>query len=43
MEGYGTNQNAVQITDGPRRVVGMKDTEIHVQRDVDVERASNQE
>ena len=42
MEGYGTNQNAIQTTDGPRRVVGMKDTEIHVQRDVDVERASNQ-
>lgn len=42
MEGYGTNQNAIQSTDGPRRVVGMKDTEIHVQRDVDVERASNQ-
>ena len=42
MEGYGTNQNTVQTTDEPRRVVGMKDTEIHVQRDVDVERASNQ-
>ena len=42
MEGYGTNQNAVETTDGPRRVVGMKDTEIHVQRDVDVERGPNQ-
>ena len=41
MEGYGTNRNAIQTTCGPERVVGMKDTEIHVQKDVDVERASN--
>ena len=41
MEGYGTNQNAIQTTSGPERVVVMKDTEIHVQKEVDVERASN--
>lgn len=40
MERYGTNRNAIQTTYGPRRVLGMKDTEIHVQKDVDVERAS---
>ena len=42
MEGYGANQNAIRTTYGPGRVVGMKDTEIRVQKDVDVERGSVQ-
>ena len=41
MERYGSNRNAIQSTNGPDRLVEMKDTEIHVQKDVDVERASN--
>ena len=41
MEGYGSNRNAIETISGADRLVEMKDTEIHVQKDVDVERASN--
>ena len=41
MEAYGSNRSAIQTTCGPERLVEMRDTEIHVQKDVDVERASD--